>query len=162
MGSDFHVVVRRYGPAVHLAPVGELDIEALPALARVRDHLHPDVAVVVCDMLRVSFMDVTGVNGLLALAHDIQARDMGFFAFRWARQPQRLLDLVDRVDAGSSWPPVDGRPAATAALRGTLGARAEEQRGRGVAEARADLSVIEVIQAVEAGGRSRRRFRTPG
>ncbi|MGR4879880.1 STAS domain-containing protein [Streptomyces sp. LARHCF249] len=156
MASDFHVVVRRYGPTLHLAPAGELDMEAEPVFGRVRHGLDCDVAVVVCDMLRVPFMDVTGMNCLLALAHDLEVRGTGFFAYNWRRQPRRLLDLVDRVDAARSPRPADERTATTAALRRTLSARAEEGRHRGADQGRAERAPIGM------GGRGRRWSRTRG
>ncbi|MEV8530476.1 STAS domain-containing protein [Streptomyces sp. NPDC051211] len=158
MEPDFHVAVRRYGPTLHLAPVGELDIEAEPVFARVRDRLDSHVAVVVCDMQRVSFMDVTGMNCMLALAHYLQVRDTAFFTYNWCRQPQRLLDLVDRIEAAHAPRPAGGRPAATAALRRTLGARAQAGRGQGASGARADRTPVEA-----AGGRGfLRKARTRG
>ncbi|MFE5524361.1 STAS domain-containing protein [Streptomyces virginiae] len=93
---DFRVMPRRYGPTVYLAPAGELDLESRSAL----DELYigaGEATVVACDMLHLTFMDVTGLNGLIDFADRLDRRGIRFFAYNWQPQPYRLLDLVDTL-----------------------------------------------------------------
>ncbi|MFG2713410.1 STAS domain-containing protein [Streptomyces goshikiensis] len=91
---DFQLRKRRYGPTVHLTPIGELDLKTKGALDEVQTSLD-GVAVVVCDMRHLTFMDVTGLHGLTASVHRLNARGVAFFAYNWQPQPRRLMDLVD-------------------------------------------------------------------
>ncbi|MFC8269452.1 hypothetical protein ACFUIZ_27595 [Streptomyces cinereoruber] len=98
MRGDFQVSIQRYGPTVHLTPMGELDWDTGPALDDVSAALGDGVAVVVCGMRRLSFVDVTGVHRLLDLTHLIESRSIAFYAYNWQHQPQRLLDLIDGLE----------------------------------------------------------------
>ncbi|MFE5717886.1 STAS domain-containing protein [Streptomyces erythrochromogenes] len=105
---DFRVMPRRYGPTVCLAPAGELDLESRSVL----DGLYigaSEATVVACDMLHLTFMDVSGLDGLIAFADRLEGRGIRFFAYNWQPQPSRLLDLVDAL-----FPP----PAGTKGIRG--------------------------------------------
>lgn len=119
MQGDFHITIRRYGPTLHLTPAGELDLDTGPAFERVRLALDDQVAVVACDMRRLTFIDVTGLHRLLDLAAHLHRRGIAFFAYNWQRQPLRLLDLTDRLD--QTRPGTAGnRLAPTRLLRRTL------------------------------------------
>ncbi|MFG2715661.1 STAS domain-containing protein [Streptomyces goshikiensis] len=74
---EFQLRKRRYGPTVHLTPIGELDLKTKGALDEVQTGLD-GVAVVVCDMRHLTFMDVTGLNGLTASVHRLNARGVAF------------------------------------------------------------------------------------
>lgn len=113
---DFRIQMRRYGPTVHLTPAGELDLNTRSALDTTQAALDDGVAVVACDMRHLTFIDVTGLHGLLAFARRLDGRGIAFFAYNWQPQPRRLLDLID-----SLYPPthVNGKPrrAPTSILR---------------------------------------------
>ncbi|RST06662.1 anti-sigma factor antagonist [Streptomyces sp. WAC07149] len=86
---------RRYGPTVHLAPVGRLDESTGAALEEATAGLE-GVDVVACDMQDLTLMDVTGLDALIGFARRLDARGIAFFAYNWQPQPQGLLDLVDQ------------------------------------------------------------------
>ncbi|MFC9583455.1 STAS domain-containing protein [Streptomyces yangpuensis] len=92
---DFRMSMRRYGPTVHLTPAGELDLHTRSALEETQAALDDGVAVVACDMRLLSFVDVTGLHGLLEFARRLDGRGIAFFAYDWQPQALRLLDLVD-------------------------------------------------------------------
>ncbi|MFE5864207.1 hypothetical protein ACFQ77_27210 [Streptomyces virginiae] len=48
-------------------------------------------------MLHLTFMDVTGLNGLIDFADRLDRRGIRFFAYNWQPQPSRLLDLIDTL-----------------------------------------------------------------
>ncbi|MEU6309401.1 STAS domain-containing protein [Streptomyces sp. NPDC047014] len=116
---DFRLTVKRYGPTVHLAPSGELDLDTGPALDGVRAE-YRDADVVACDMRRLTFLDVAGLHALLGLAHRLEAYGTAFFAYNWQPQPRRLLDLVDQVELIEGPGRAGHRAAATRLLRRTL------------------------------------------
>lgn len=112
---DFRVMPRRYGPTVHLAPAGELDLETRIAL----DELYIGAdgpTIVACDMSRLTFMDVTGLNSLIDFADRLDRRGIAFFAYNWPPQPQRLLDHIDALYP----PPGTGIRVPTRLLRRSL------------------------------------------
>ncbi|RSS44818.1 anti-sigma factor antagonist [Streptomyces sp. WAC07061] len=86
---------RRYGPTVHLAPVGRLDESTGAVLEEATAGLE-DVDVVACDMQDLTLMDVTGLHALIGFARRLDARGIAFFAYNWQPQPLGLLDLVDQ------------------------------------------------------------------
>ncbi|AWZ05237.1 MULTISPECIES: STAS domain-containing protein [unclassified Streptomyces] len=135
MQGDFHITIRRYGPTLHLTPAGELDLDTGPAFEQVWLALDDQVAVVACDMLRLTFIDVTGLHRLLGLAAHIHTRGIAFFAYNWQRQPLRLLDLTDRLDQAR--PGTGNRLAPTRILRRTLRQAQAQAPGRASHPARA-------------------------
>lgn len=117
MHSTFEIHIRHYGATLHVTPVGELDVDCDQALNEVRTAFHHGVAVVACDMRRLTFLDLTGLHYLLDLARNAQSRGIAFFAYNWQHQPQQLLDRADDLA------PPDGRgrrAAPTRILRRTL------------------------------------------
>ncbi|MGW7317746.1 STAS domain-containing protein [Streptomyces sp. NPDC054865] len=130
---DFRIRSRRYGPTVHLTPMGELDVETRAAL----DEVLPDlegVAVVAADMGQLTFMDITGLHALTAFARHLDTRGISFFAYDWQPQPLRLMDLIDGL-----YPHLGRtRSAPTALLRRSLREAAEGQRTVGAAWAARD------------------------
>ncbi|MEW2412491.1 STAS domain-containing protein [Streptomyces sp. NPDC046866] len=86
---------RRYGPTVHLAPVGQLDETTGAVLEKATAGLE-GVDVVACDMQELTLMDVTGLDALIGFARRLNARGIAFFVYNWQPQPRELLDLVDR------------------------------------------------------------------
>ncbi|MEV7618418.1 STAS domain-containing protein [Streptomyces sp. NPDC089799] len=128
---DFEMETRRYGPTVHLTPVGELDMDTGPALDEVLDAVD-GVDVVACDMRHLTFLDVVGLRRLLDFVRSLDARGIAFFAYNWRHQPRRFLDLVDELS-----PPArnGGRP--TRMLR-RLQDFAAAARAAGAARARQD------------------------
>ncbi|MFB6509104.1 STAS domain-containing protein [Streptomyces virginiae] len=118
MPSDFHIMIRRYGPTLHLTPAGELDIDSGPAFAPVWTALDDRIAVVACDMRRLTFLDAAGLELLLDLAAHLDERGIAFFAYNWQRQPLRLLDLIDRITPDRSH--AGDRSTPTGPLRRTL------------------------------------------
>ncbi|WP_086824526.1 STAS domain-containing protein [Streptomyces sp. NRRL B-24572] len=129
----FGVKTRRHGSTVHLAPTGELDLDARPALDEVQPVLD-GADVVACDMQHLTFVDVVGLHALLAFACRLNARGITFFTYNWQSQPRRLLDLFD-----DGYPPADGdgparmlrrfrRSASAARAAGTAKARREDSR----------------------------------
>ncbi|MET9572943.1 STAS domain-containing protein [Streptomyces virginiae] len=128
---DFRMPMRRYGPTVHLTPAGELDLHTRSALDETLADLDDGVTVVACDMWRLSFIDVTGLDGLLEFARRLNGRGIAFFAYNWQPQPRRLLDLIDGL-----YPPPDinGKPrcTSTSLLRRSLQDRAAARRTAGV------------------------------
>ncbi|MFD6913559.1 STAS domain-containing protein [Streptomyces virginiae] len=90
---DFCVMPRCYGPTVCLAPAGELDLDSRAVL----DELYmgaDEATVVACDMRHLTFMDVTGLDGLIDFAGRLDGRSLRFFAHSWQPQPSRLLDAL--------------------------------------------------------------------
>ncbi|MGW0390499.1 STAS domain-containing protein [Streptomyces sp. NPDC003042] len=155
MGCDFHISIRRYGPTLHLTPAGELDFEAEPAFDPIREALADYTTVVACDMRHVTFMDVTGLNCLLALGHHAETRGTILFVYNWRRQPLRLLELVDDLDRKESGLPAYSCSAVCSVLRRALGERAETDRALGVGTVREG-------QAVSHRGHAASRSRRPG
>ncbi|MBT2446220.1 STAS domain-containing protein [Streptomyces sp. ISL-43] len=130
---DFRMMMRRYGPTVHLSPAGELDLETRSALDEVQAGLD-GVTVVACDMQRLTFMDVTGLHALTAFVRRLDGRGIAFFAYNWQPQPRRLLDLIDAL-----YPPADrngNRSGPTQLLRRSLRDSAVSHRAAGAARAR--------------------------
>ncbi|MFF3726913.1 STAS domain-containing protein [Streptomyces erythrochromogenes] len=79
---DFRVMPRRCGSTVYLAPAGELGLDSRAAL----DELYigaGEATVVACDMQHLTFMDVTGLDGLIAFADRLDGRGIQFFAYNW-------------------------------------------------------------------------------
>ncbi|MFE5720589.1 STAS domain-containing protein [Streptomyces erythrochromogenes] len=108
---------RRYGPTVYLAPAGELDLEGRSAL----DELYigaGEATVVACDILHLTFMDVSGLDGLIDFADRLEGRGIRFFAYNWQPQPSRLLDLVDALYPPTGATGIRGGP--TGLLRRSL------------------------------------------
>ncbi|MFD7261695.1 STAS domain-containing protein [Streptomyces sp. NPDC059874] len=97
MECDFDITVRRYGPTLHVTLAGELDLDTRSALDDVQAAFTEGVAVLACDMQRLTFMDVTGMHRLLDLARRAGERGIAFLAYNWRPQPRRLLDLVDSL-----------------------------------------------------------------
>ncbi|MFF8610457.1 STAS domain-containing protein [Streptomyces sp. NPDC015346] len=93
-GSGFRIVVRRYGPSVHLTPSGELDMTAEAAFRSVLGSLGDRVAVVACDLGRVSFADVVGMHCVRDFQRRAHARGATVFFYDWQPQPRRLLGLL--------------------------------------------------------------------
>ncbi|MFJ9598033.1 anti-sigma factor antagonist [Streptomyces virginiae] len=128
---DFRMRTRRYGPTVHLDPVGELDLDTRSALDGLQEDLD-GVDVVACDMGRLTFLDVVGLHALLDLVRRLDERGIAFFAYSWQPQPRRLLDLVDGLY------PQAGRGSPTRMLRSRLKGFAAAAREAGAARARQD------------------------
>ncbi|MFE6270432.1 STAS domain-containing protein [Streptomyces goshikiensis] len=118
MPSDFHITIRRYGPTLHLAPAGELDIDSDHAFTPVWTALTDPTTMVACDMRRLTFLDAAGMELLLDLATHLNERGIAFFAYNWQRQPMRLLDLIDRITPTRSH--ASNRSTPTGPLRRTL------------------------------------------
>ncbi|MCF3179956.1 anti-sigma factor antagonist [Streptomyces polychromogenes] len=85
---------RRYGPTVHLTPVGQLNESTRGALDEVQAAVK-DVDVVACDMQELTLLDVTGLNALVDFARRLNENGIAFFVYNWQSQPRGLLDLVD-------------------------------------------------------------------
>ncbi|MET9324847.1 STAS domain-containing protein [Streptomyces sp. NPDC003038] len=132
---DFRMMMRRYGPTVHLTPAGELDLDSRSALDEVQAALDGGVAVVACDMRHLTFLDVVGLRGLIDFVRRLDTRGIAFFAYNWQPQPRRLVDLIDGLH-----PPTDlnGKPGgvATQLLRRSLHDSAASRRAAGAALAR--------------------------
>ncbi|MFJ8130092.1 anti-sigma factor antagonist [Streptomyces hydrogenans] len=94
---------RRYGPTVHLAPVGQLNGSTRSALDEVRLPLD-GVDVVACDMQELTLLDVTGLDALLDFAQRLDGRGIAFFVYNWQPQPRGLLDLVDEQHPSAARP----------------------------------------------------------
>lgn len=131
--QGFQMNMRRYGPAVHLAPAGELDLDTRSALDEVHAALQ-GVDLVACDMCDLTFLDVLGLHGLLDLVRGLDSRGIAFFAYNWQQQPRRLLDLVDDLHP----PTADNREEPTRLLR-RLRDSAAAARAAGAAKARDDV-----------------------
>ncbi|RSS46504.1 STAS domain-containing protein [Streptomyces sp. WAC07061] len=86
---------RRYGPTVHLTPVGQLNENTRWALDEVRAALD-GVDVVACDMQELTLLDLTGMDALIDLARRLNESGTAFFAYNWQPQPRGFLDLVDQ------------------------------------------------------------------
>ncbi|MFF8261429.1 STAS domain-containing protein [Streptomyces virginiae] len=136
MERDLRIVTRRFGPTVHLAPDGELDLDSGPVLDEALTVLDENVVIVVCDMTRLRFLDVTGMHALHDLAVRLHERGLAFFAFGWQAQPQRLLNIID-----SLYPSPTAGSEPTALLRRSLRDAAASQRAAGAAAARANAVV---------------------
>lgn len=109
--QGFRMRTGHYGPTLHLAPAGALDMDTRSALDEIR--AAPDgVDEVACDMRDLAFLDLAGLHALLDLAHRLDARGIAFFAYDWQPQPRRLLDLVDEL-----YPPDGARGRPTRLLR---------------------------------------------
>ncbi|MCJ0871948.1 STAS domain-containing protein [Streptomyces sp. AP-93] len=138
MECDFGITVRRYGPTVHVALAGELDLDTRSALDDVQAAFDEDVDVLCCDMQHLTFMDVTGLHRLVDLARRAEERGTAVFASNWQRQPLRLLDLTDSLY------PSDGhgepRSKPTSPLSRTLRDAAGTHRAAGAEPVHAALS----------------------
>ncbi|WSP94394.1 STAS domain-containing protein [Streptomyces sp. NBC_01233] len=138
---------------MHVTPVGELDVDSGRALNDVRAALGRGVAVVACDMRRLSFLDVAGLHHLLGLARDTHSRGVAFFTYNWQAQPRQLLDRTDEL----ARPDGQGRHTApTRPLRRTLRQAAESARAAGTARA-ADREALDPGPTPRTGGSARRR-----
>ncbi|MEV4937259.1 STAS domain-containing protein [Streptomyces zaomyceticus] len=126
----FQVHARRYGPTVHLAPVGELDADTRSALDEIQAALE-GADVVACDMRDLTFLDVVGLHALLDFVRRMDVRGAAFFSYDWQRQPRRLLDLVDE-----SYPSAGDPRARPARLLRRLRDGAAAARTSGAARAR--------------------------
>ncbi|MFF8261451.1 STAS domain-containing protein [Streptomyces virginiae] len=130
MECDFRITERRYGTTVHLVPAGEFGCEAVPVWDTVESGIDGSVAVVVCDMARVRFMDVTGLNRLIAFAEALLARGTALFVVNVRTQPAHVMDLLDDLaDRGEVLFDGPGE-GPTAVLRRTLTDRATAVRNR--------------------------------
>ncbi|MGW7439743.1 STAS domain-containing protein [Streptomyces sp. NPDC054849] len=136
MNRDLRIVTRRFGSTVHLVPDGELDLDSRSVLEEALTMLDGNVVVVVCDMTRLRFLDVTGLHALHDLASRLHERGLAFFAFGWQAQPQRLLDIIDTL-----YPSREAGPAPTALLRRSLRDAAASQRAAGAEAGRANAMV---------------------
>lgn len=138
MECDFGITVRRYGPTVHVALAGELDLDTRSALDDVQAAFDEDIDVLCCDMQHLTFMNVTGLHRLVDLARRADQRGIAVFAYNWQRQPRRLLDLTDSLN------PSDGhgepRSKPTSPLSRTLGDAVVSHRATGAVTAGAALS----------------------
>ncbi|GAA0290565.1 hypothetical protein GCM10010302_31400 [Streptomyces polychromogenes] len=94
---------RRYGPTVHLTPVGRLDESTGLALEEATAALE-GVDVVACDMQELALLDVTGLHALIGVARRLDARGIAFFVYNWQPQPRGLLDLVDQQNPRAERP----------------------------------------------------------
>ncbi|MFF3216910.1 STAS domain-containing protein [Streptomyces sp. NPDC002886] len=132
---DFRMMMRRYGPTVHLTPAGELDLDGRAALDEIQAGLDSSVAVVACDMRHLTFLDITGLNSLISFVRRLDARGIAFFAYNWQTQPRRLLDLVDGLypPAGPNGSP---RRKPTTLLRRSLQDTVTARRAAGAAPVR--------------------------
>jgi anti-anti-sigma factor len=89
------------GPTWRLAPRGEVDLDAWPALTRALAERPTAARRMEVDMTGVDFMDITGLRLVvhargLAQRHDLPLRFTG-----WRSQPLRLLRLAaDTFPAG--------------------------------------------------------------
>ncbi|MFF8268220.1 STAS domain-containing protein [Streptomyces sp. NPDC016562] len=93
-GGPLRVTLRRYGPTVHVLLAGEADHQAVHTLGEVRARLPRDVAVVACDLQNVSFMDVSGLRGLIDLHRYGRRHGATVLIYNWQRQPLQLLHLT--------------------------------------------------------------------
>ncbi|MCX5174515.1 STAS domain-containing protein [Streptomyces virginiae] len=130
MECDFHISERRYGSTMHMAPDGEFGFDAGPVWDGVEAGIYGSVDVAVCDMALVRFMDVTGLNRLIAFAEALRARGIALFVVNVRTQPAHVMDLRD--DLAERRKAFIGGPAEgpTAALRRTLTDRATAVRNR--------------------------------
>ncbi|MFJ7269169.1 STAS domain-containing protein [Streptomyces sp. NPDC099050] len=133
---NIQLTVRRYGPTVHLTPAGELDLHTKTALDGLQTALDR-IDVVACDMQHLTFVDVSGLHGLIDFASRLQARGIAFFAYNWRPEPQRLLDLVDGLDLEIGRE--RNRVGPTGLLRRSLQDSAAAARATGAARARRDV-----------------------
>jgi anti-anti-sigma factor len=88
--SGFDVRVTRLGPAVVVAPRGELDIATCPEV-RAALEAYPSPAVVL-DLREVEFMDTSGIHLIVELRHRVES-----FAVVRGQAVQRLLDIAGMV-----------------------------------------------------------------
>ncbi|MFF8275984.1 STAS domain-containing protein [Streptomyces lateritius] len=104
-GNGFRIVVRRYGPSVHLTPSGELDMSAEAAFASVLWSLGDGVAVVACDLSQVPFVDVVGMRCVREFQRRAVARGATVVFYDWQPQPRRLLGLLGdpHLVNGTAW-----------------------------------------------------------
>ncbi|MGW7451250.1 STAS domain-containing protein [Streptomyces sp. NPDC054787] len=89
--GPLRVTLRRYGPTVHVLLAGEADHEAAHTLDQMCARLPRDVAVVACDLQNVSFMDVSGLHGLIDLHRYGRRHGATVLIYNWQRQPLQLL-----------------------------------------------------------------------
>ncbi|WP_030294801.1 STAS domain-containing protein [Streptomyces katrae] len=131
MECDFRITERQYGPTVHLAPAGELDRDARPVWDGVEARIDDTVDVVVCDMARVGFMDMTGLTRLIAFADTLRARGTTLFVLNVRTQPAHVMDVLDDLaERRNACTGGGSAEAPTAALRRTLTLRATAVRYR--------------------------------
>jgi anti-sigma B factor antagonist len=97
--NQFHVDVRREGPAAVVVVSGELDLASGPELESELDRLSgPETRLVVIDLRQLDFMDSTGLS-IIVRAHQRMAGEgceMGLV--KGSQQVQRLLDLTGVAD----------------------------------------------------------------
>ncbi|THA78697.1 STAS domain-containing protein [Streptomyces sp. A0592] len=138
MDDVFQIMVQRFGPTMHVALAGELDLDTRTTLGDITAALESllDVDVVVCDMHGLTFCDVTGLHGLVTLAGRLHRWRIAFFTYGWQPQPLRLLDLVDSTHQPASPHPAPGTEP-TALLRRTLSQAAGASREAGARTVRA-------------------------
>ncbi|MBT2439575.1 STAS domain-containing protein [Streptomyces sp. ISL-36] len=134
-GNDFRIVVRRYGPTVHLTPSGELDLTAEAAFTGVLTSLAGDVAVIACDLRHVPFVDVVGMHCVLDFQQRAHARGARVVFYDWQPQPRRLLGLLGdfHLVDGADW--LDLLQQGEDLIR-ALPQRTEAARARGASSAR--------------------------
>ncbi|MFJ3582244.1 STAS domain-containing protein [Streptomyces sp. NPDC090127] len=157
MENAFDITVTRYESVLHLVPAGELDGAGRTAFERVQSSVDDGVRVVVCDMGRVPFMDVSGLKCLLSLAERLDALGVALFLVNWRPQPLRLLDLARDVDRTTSNSCAGRPPAPSVALRRSLEAHVREGWKRGMQAAGLDRSVPAVASFCGVPQGTRRR-----
>ena len=97
--SDFAVHVEHGGATVIVRPVGEMDItsqtqwHAAVAAATGRPYRE-----LVIDMAEVSFMDVSGLNCLIATAHQLRDAGIEVSVANASRQVERVCALSEAFD----------------------------------------------------------------
>ncbi|WP_329113410.1 STAS domain-containing protein [Streptomyces sp. NBC_01353] len=126
-----HTAMEEYGCVMHLTLHGELDLEAETLLDHITRECGGGTTVIACDMRHITFMDVAGLERLLAFGHAVEARDVILFVYNWRRQPLRVLELFDVLNPGNALE--SGPGEATRSLRRTLHERAGAGRERAVA-----------------------------
>ncbi|HSX98464.1 MAG TPA: STAS domain-containing protein [Streptomyces sp.] len=140
---DLRMMTRRCGPTVHLTPIGELDVDTRGALDEVQTAVE-GVDVVACDMRRLTFLDVSGLHGLIAFVRRLDQRGVAFFAYNWQPEPLRLLDLVDDLAVPIGRAGDRGTP--TELLRQSLRGSAAAHRAAGAAQAQAALDETAAVR----------------
>ncbi|MFE1786902.1 STAS domain-containing protein [Streptomyces sp. NPDC059525] len=78
---------RRYGPTVHLTPVGRLNETTRGSLDEVLAALK-DVDVVACDIQELTLLDLTSLNALIDLARRLNANGIALFTYNWQPRPR--------------------------------------------------------------------------
>ena len=88
--AEFSVTRRASGEAVVVAPVGEIDLATVDALAQALAAAREEAQSVVLDLREVTFMDSAG----LRLVLETSRAGAEFAVVRGPREVQRLFDLV--------------------------------------------------------------------